>query len=231
MVKNHLKRIAIPKTWEIMRKTNVFVSRPNPGAHSNAFGMSLNTLMKEIIGCARTTKEVKRMLHKKFVLVDGRIRHDEKFNVGFMDSISFPSTKESYRVSFTKKGKLTAFKIPEIEANQKLIRIINKKTLPGEKTQLTCGDGRTIIVDKDVYKSNDVLHIELPSQKIKSHLQFKKGASALIVKGKYAGFTGVISEISDDKLVTIKTEDGDFHTKFSYVFITGDKKPVISVVQ
>ncbi len=231
MVKNHLKRIATPKTWEILRKANVFVSRQNPGAHNKSFGMSLNTLMKELIGCARTTKEVKRMLHKKEVLVDGKVRHDEKFNVGFMDVVSFVTTKESYRISFSRKGKLLAFKIPEKEANQKLVRILNKKTIAGNKTQLTCGDGRTIIVDKDVYKTNDVLQIELPSQKIISHLPFKKGASALIIKGKYAGFTGSIVEITDDNLVTMKTDDGEFHTKSSYVFITGDKKPVISVVQ
>ena len=34
MVKNHLKRLAAPKTWGIKRKELVWITRPMPGAQS-----------------------------------------------------------------------------------------------------------------------------------------------------------------------------------------------------
>jgi len=40
-MKNHLKRIATPRTWVIDRKAETFITRPKPGAHSLYFGMSL----------------------------------------------------------------------------------------------------------------------------------------------------------------------------------------------
>ena len=144
MGQDHLKRIATPKTWGILRKVNTFITRPNPGAHSYYKGQSLNTVMKEDIGIARTTKEV-----------DGKKRHDEKHNVGFMDVITFPATKESYRIGFTKKGKLKSFAIDAKEANVKITKITGKHHITGGKTQLLCEDGRTINIDKDNYKVGD----------------------------------------------------------------------------
>ncbi len=231
MVKNHLKRLATPRTWGIKRKKSVFITKPQPGAHSKEFGISLNTLFKEELEIARTTKEVKKILHDQEVLIDGKRRRTEKYNVGFMDVISFPLTKEHYRMSFSKKGKLTAFKIKEEEANKKLVRITGKKTIKGNKTQLTMGDGKTIIIDKNNYKVNDVLEIELPSQKIIKHIPFKKGSNVLIIKGQHSGQTGTIEEINEEEeLVTVKTPEKKIHTKSSYILITGDKKPLISVV-
>ena len=40
-MKNHLKRIASPRTWLINRKSNTFITRPKPGAHSFEHGISL----------------------------------------------------------------------------------------------------------------------------------------------------------------------------------------------
>ena len=47
MVKNHLKRLNMPKSWQIKRKIIRWVTRPSPGAHNLDFGISLNTLLKE----------------------------------------------------------------------------------------------------------------------------------------------------------------------------------------
>ncbi|MGB0490194.1 MAG: 30S ribosomal protein S4e, partial [Candidatus Poseidoniaceae archaeon] len=31
---NHLKRLVMPRSWPLPRKTSVWVSKPKPGAHS-----------------------------------------------------------------------------------------------------------------------------------------------------------------------------------------------------
>lgn len=230
MVKNHLKRIAVAKTWGILRKNHTFVTRPNPGAHSYDLGMSLNTLFKEVLGLCDTRKEVKKILHDKNVLVDGKRRHDEKFLAGFMDVISFPELKKSYRVGITSKGKVTAFAIKESEATKKLSKIANKHLLKGGKMQLTFSDGRSLVVEKDIYKTNDSLLLSVKDQKVEGHFPCQKGNYVLIVKGKYAGHHGVISSVDSEEIV-FTSNDQTIQTKTPYAFVIGDKKPVIECLQ
>src|SRR3989338_4879108 len=120
MVKRHLKRIAAPRRWHIQRKANVFITRPNPGAHSLELGLSLNTMLKDLIKVARTTREVKGILNTKEVLVDGKRRKDVHHLVGFMDVIEIPQTNQAFRISFDGHGRLVAVKIDPKEAKLKL---------------------------------------------------------------------------------------------------------------
>src|SRR3989344_2575147 len=116
MVKQHLKRIATPSTWNIKRKKNVWITRSYPGAHTLDKSLSLNTAMKEVIKCAKTSKEVRTILQTKTVLVDGIQRKELKLPVGLMDVISFPDIKESYRMLLSKKGSITSVEIKEAES-------------------------------------------------------------------------------------------------------------------
>lgn len=226
MIKNHLKRIATPRTWGILRKESVFVTRPNAGAHSYTHATSLNTLFKEMLGLAATTKEVKRILHEKEVLVDGKRRHDERHNVGYLDVVTLKQTGESYRLGFSTKGKLAAFGVPKGEADVKVARIEGKHHIKGGKQQLLLSDGRTLIIAKDGHKVGDSLLIALPSQEVKAHLPLAPGATAIIHKGKYTGTEGVVESLEGASAV-MNTKDGQVHTKRSYVFVVGDKKPAI----
>ncbi|MFP4523754.1 MAG: 30S ribosomal protein S4e [Candidatus Woesearchaeota archaeon] len=226
MVKQHLKRIATPKTWNILRKSHTFITRPDAGAHAYTHATSLNTALKELIGLTRTTKETKRALHEKEVLVDGKRRHDERFNVGFMDVISIPSTKQHYRLGFTEKGKLTAFDIPEKEAGLKLTRVVGKQHVKGGKIQVQCNDGRNLKLDKADYTVGDSLLITVPGQEVKQHLPLKEGASVTVYKGKHTGAHGVIKKLEGDS-VEIETPEGQVNTSRAYAYVTGEKKPAI----
>lgn len=225
MVKNHLKRIATPKTWNILRKSQIFITRPNAGAHSLLLGTSLNTFIKEVVGEAKTKKEVKKILHDKKILVDGKIRHDERYNVGFMDVISLD--KKYYRVVLDAKGKIAGVEIKGTEAKTKLSRIKNKVQIRGGKTLLTTSDGRSISIDKDSYKTGDSILISLPDQKIEGHFALAPGSHALILRGKHAGLMGNIEKIEEGK-VLIKTKEGEILTKIDYAFVVGDKKAVVT---
>lgn len=227
MVKNHLKRIATPKTWNVLRKQRKFITRPNPGAHNTTHAVSLNTLMKEYLQLAGTTKEVKRMLKEQEVLVDGKKRHDERYNVGFMDVISLPKTKQYFRVGFTVKGKIAAFEVKPSEAGQKLARIDGKKTVKGSKTQLMLSDGRTILTAKDDMKTGDSVLLALPGQDIKEKLPMQKGASVIVYKGKYAGHSGTIEDL-DEQMVTVKTKERTLQTRKGYAYVVGKDKPIIT---
>ena len=85
MAKAHLKRIAVPKTWPILRKTTPFIRRPNPGSQSFMYGMSLSTWLCEILGVATTAKEARTAMRAGSINVNGKkvLSVDESFNIGY----------------------------------------------------------------------------------------------------------------------------------------------------
>ena len=67
---SHLKRLAIPRSWPLPRKTTVWVTRPRAGAHSLERCKTLNFIIREVIGLARTPSEVRTNLHNGLDKVD-----------------------------------------------------------------------------------------------------------------------------------------------------------------
>jgi small subunit ribosomal protein S4e len=229
MIKRHLKRLAAPRSWKIKRKGITFITRPKPGAHSFNEAISLNVIIKDILKYATTTREVKKIIANKDVIVDGLRRKDHRFMVGFMDTFSIPELKAYYRMLISKKGELVLIKIDDKETKIKLCRIKNK-SLVRDKIQLNLFDSRNILVDKNTdYKIGDTLVIEVPSQKIMQHIILERGAVVFIRKGKKVGSIGRIDTIGNDS-VTCKKENGDIiETKKDYVFVVGKDKPFIKL--
>ncbi len=228
MVKNHLKRLNMPSSWQIKRKIIRWVTRPNPGAHALEFGLSINTFLKEITGLASSTREVRNILYNKEIFVDGKIRDERKFIVGLMDVVSVPKMNKHYRIAFNSKGKLTAVPIKEEESKIKLSKIKNKSLVKG-KTQLNLSDGRNILVDKDDFKVGDSVVIELPSQKIKQSVKLEKGALIYLTGGKHTSDIGKVEDISSRK-ITFKSNTGEtYQTLKKYAFVVGKDKPLVSL--
>lgn len=226
MVKNHLKRIAVPRTWNIPRKEGTFVTRPNAGAHKLAYGLSLSLVMREFIKVAKSAKEARKILSTKDVFVDKRKRTDPKYMVGLMDVIEFPELEEQYRVLLDEKGRLMTLKVTAKESKLKLSKISSKTKLAKGRTQLNTADGRNIIVEKDTYKTGDTLQLELPEQKITAHYPLEKGALVLLTGGKHAGITATVEEISGVKML-LKAKKETFETMKRHAFVIGKDKPAL----
>jgi len=197
-MKKHLKRLAAPRSWAIGRKQGTFITRIAPGAHPHDLGMPLSVVLKDMINVAHTTKEVKKALQIKKVLVDNKRVKDHKRAVGLMDTISLNDV--SYRMTLDEKGLIRIKKIDEKEANVKLTKIIGKTKISKNKTQLNCSDARNILVEKDTYRVGDSLVIELPSQKIKTHLKFETGSLIILTGGKHKGHQGKLIDITDNTM-------------------------------
>lgn len=229
MTKRHIKRIAAPKTWNIMKKTSKFITKPNPGAHSLELGMPLSVVFKDILKRAKIAKETKKILQNNEILVDKKRRKEPKFIVGLMDVLSIPKTNENFRLVIDTKGRLSFIKINEREANIKVSKIIKKTKIKGGKTQLNLSGSRNIIVDKDEYKIGDSLLIELPGQKIREHIRFEKKSIAYLMGGKGVGHAGRLESI-EGKTIKLKPKSGKVITTLrKYAFVIGKEKPVISV--
>lgn len=227
MGKGHLKRLYAPKSWQIKRKGIKFVSRPNPGPHSFRLSMPLNLIIRDLLKYAKSTKEVKRILQNKNIIIDGIRRKDHRLPVGFMDSIEFKETSNYFRVVLNKKGKIALIKIEKNEANLKLCKINGKSKVKG-KTQLNLHDGKNILLDKDLYKVGDSVLITVPKQEIKQHLKLEKGAFIYLIGGKRIGEVGIAEDIIENK-IKYKKDSDVFETLKKYAFVIGKEKPAIKV--
>lgn len=230
MVKNHLKSLNTPKTWNVSRKENTFVTRPSPGAHNLMLGFSLNHLMKNELGLTKTTKETKQVLFNKDCLVNGIEAKDVHLSVGFMDVISFPKIKKNYRITINKLGKLEAIEIADKDAKFKLSKVTNKTKLKGGKTQINTLDAKNILVDKDEYKTSSSLLLELPGFKISKTFELEKGSFVILTGGRHIGSLGIIESVEGNSVIfKNNSNDEQYETLKEFVFVLGKGKSEITV--
>ena len=223
----HMKRLAAPRSWVIPRKTNVYTTKPRPGAHPIERALPLGTIVRDFLKLAATGREASRVIGAGDILVDGRIVKDSKFAVGFMDVVSIPKTKQAWRVFIDDKARLRLVPIEAGQAAWKLAQITGKSTLAGGRTQLNFHDGRNLLVKKDDYSTGDVLRLELPSQKVLGHFPLKQGASVLVTDGTHAGEVAPVKAIEVTRshkpnLIHLTVGDESFTTIKPYAFPIGD---------
>lgn len=228
MVKNHLKRIAMPRSWQTKRKGIKFITRPNSGAHRFSRGMSLDSIMKQKLG-AETTKEVKAIASSKDVLVDGIPRRDHRHIVGLFDVVQFPKTKKNYRIILNRNSKIDVIENDDKSSNLKPCKIKNKTKLGKDKIQLNLTGGRNLVIKKNAYAVGDTIIINIPKQEIKEHLPLQKGSFIFLSGGKYSGKMGTIQDIQGKKIILESTDNKRIETLKKYSFVIGKDKPMFKV--
>jgi small subunit ribosomal protein S4e len=232
--RKHLKRFKAPENWPIHPKEKKWTVKPSPGPHAIKGSLPLLIVIRDILKVADTSREAKRIINNGEILVDGRVRKDYKFPVGFMDVVEIPKTKKVYRVLPDEKGRLILHPIPEENKDFKLCRIEDKTTIKGGKIQLNLHDGRNCLVEDD-FKTADVVVFKVLENQISDHIKFENGTVGLITGGKHIGELGTIIEInitrsSMPNTVLIQTDDQKtFLTLKDYVFVLGKEKPMISL--
>lgn len=218
-MKNHLKRIAAPRTWFINRKQNIFIIRPNPGTHSFAFGQPLGLILRDNLKLASSTAEIKRLLNNQEILVDGQRRKDHRFIVGLFDTISIPRLNQSYQIALDAKGRLMAAEIPWEKSLLKTCKVVGKRVLPGGKIQLSLHDGKTLAGENSI-KNGDSVVVELPSLNIKKVLPLKNGASVMLVSGRHSGALARLEQVVNEKAVCLSGAE-KIETAKKYLFVMG----------
>lgn len=233
-MKRHLKRIAAPATWNVKRKNTKFIVRPHPSGHKISHCIPLNVFMKELTNIAKTTKEVKAILHNKKVYVNGRRRTDHRSAVGFLDVIEFEETNDIFRIILNKNGQITFIKIPQNEAAYKIYKIIGKKILKGNKLQINLNDGQNYLANQNErYNVGGSLFIDIKNNKIIEYLPFEKNVQVLLTAGKRVGEIGKVISIEKDmvtlKLLAEKESKNEYQTTKKHAFVVGKDRPLITV--
>ena len=188
-------------------------------------------MLRDILKVCDTSREAKRIIANRDLLVDGKAVRDAKAPVGIMDVVSVPAMDLYYRVVLSDKGKIAVVPIAKDEAGWKLTMIENKTKIAGGKIQLNLHDGRNIILDSNNYKTGDSLRISVPDQKIEGVYELKSGATVLIFRGQHAGKTAVVEEYiitKDSSENVVRFKDGSETVK-SNVFVIGDETAAIKL--
>jgi len=221
--------VAVPRSWPISKKTDIWVTKPNPGPHSHKQAIPLGVLIRDILKLTDTMRETKRVLNEGNILIDGIVRKDHKFPVGIFDVIQAPKLGASYRMLLDPKGRL---RLNELDTDEpkKPCKILNKTTVKEGKIQLNLHDGTNIIAGND-YKTRDTVILDIPDKSIHKHIKYEPGNLAVVIGGTHSGQLARIQEIksirsSRHNMVVLEQDYGTkFETIEDYVFVVGADKP------
>jgi len=221
----HQKRLSVPNSWPIERKTETFTVKADAGPHGEA-GVPLLIVLRDVLGYADTRKEARYALDQDSVLINGKAVSDEERPVGMFDILAFVERDEYYRVFPGDGGRLALTPIDADAADSTLGKIVNKQHVPGGDVQLTLHDGQTLVVEEGApYDGGDSVVVSNDDGEIVAHFEYEEGALVTAVDGAHAGEVGTVETIqvtpgsaSNNVIVSQDGADG-FETVEEYVVV------------
>ncbi|MDR0439141.1 MAG: 30S ribosomal protein S4e [Methanocalculaceae archaeon] len=229
------KRITAPNAWRIARKESKYVVSTAHGPH-NACALPIGIWIRDHMHFAQNIKEVKKILHDRNVVLNGNVVTDEHIGIDVFDIISFPKIAKHYMIFVDAKGRHTEYEISADAAKIQLVKIANKITLTGGKTQINLTTGANFIGDNS-YKGKDSLVIGLVDDNrfvVQQHFSFAIGNTAVVIGGQHTMKTGKITEIliqqsSLPNRVILEGVNGEkFETIEDYVYMIGTSESFLS---
>ncbi|EMA06602.1 SSU ribosomal protein S4E [Haloarcula vallismortis] len=222
---NHQKRLSVPDSWPVERKTATFTVKAGAGPHGED-GVPLLIVLRDVLGYADNRKEARYALNEDNVLINGKAISDEERPVGMFDILAFTEREEYYRVFPGEGGRLALTAIDPDAAQSKLGKIVTKTHVSGGDVQLGLHDGETLIVeDGQTYDGGDSIVVGNEDGEIVAHFEYEEGALVTAVDGAHAGEVGEIEEIqvtpgSAQNNVIVSQDDGEgFETVEEYVVV------------
>lgn len=197
------KRHITPKSWPVARKGTAYVVKAAMSPHK---GVPILVALRDILRIASNKREVRQAIHSKNILLNDKRIKDEKNTVQLYDVLTNAPAKKHYRLTFKENGRYDFKEVKGKDAEQKVAKIIGKKTLPKKKVQLNLSDGNNFLT-KEQYQTNDSIVLNLKKRAIEKVLPLKEGAQVLIFSGKHAGKTGSIHKI-DKKQKNVELKVG-----------------------
>ena len=221
---NHQKRLSVPNSWPVERKTETYTVKAGAGPHGED-GVPLLVLLRDVLGYVDSKKEARYALNQDSILVNGDAISDERRPIGMFDIIAFTERGEFYRVFPDEGGRLALTPIDEDSAGSRLGKIVRKEQVSGGDFQLTLHDGTNVRTDDaSDYSTNDSLVVGNEDKEIVAHFVYEEGALVTAVDGQHAGQIGTVEEIevtlgSGSNTVRVEGDDNSFETVEEYVVV------------
>lgn len=84
------------------------------------------------------------ILMQRLIKIDGKVRTDHTYPVGFMDVIDIDKTDEHFRLVYDTKGRFVVHRISKEEAAYKLCKVKKVEFGKGGVPYVATHDGRTV---------------------------------------------------------------------------------------
>lgn len=203
-------RSEVSRKLPIPRKGTKYVARARSHIQDS---VPIVVALRDMLKLARTSREVKKMINKKLLKINGTEVKDHRDSIKLFNILH---ADKDYLLTLKSTGR---FALEETKEKNRACRIINKKVLKGKSVQLNLHDGSNILSD-DKVKVYDTVYLDF-NGKISKHVSFEKGSECIVLSGKYLGHKGKITSITDGKVkVTIKdTEDTPILKKESIMIL------------
>ena len=223
---DHMKRLAMPKTWPIPKKVHLWATKQSAGAHSVENSMPATLVLRDMLKVCDTASEAKKIVAARDLIVNGKAVKDAKTPVGLMDVVSLPKSGANYRVLLTSKGKLTLVPITADDARWILCRIENKTKVAGGKIQLNLSGGRNVLIDENKYSTGDSVKLCLETNKIVADYPLAENAVVLVISGRHIGAVETVDKYTvvnrpTENTITFKDNS---ETVKKNVFVIGSGK-------
>lgn len=247
--KKHLKRINAPKNWMLDKLGGTWAPRPSQGPHKLRECLPVALVLRNKLKYALNRAEVTKIVMRRLVQVDGKVRTDMCYPAGFQDVIALDKTDERFRLLYDSKGRFTLHRISSEEAKYKLCRVQRvakaKKATAGHNPfgvgqagvvpYLVTHDGRTLRFPDPIIKKNDTIKLDLATSKILDSVRFHPGNLCMVTRGANQGRVGVMhaheKHPGSFDIIHLKDRRGNsFATRSTNVFVIGEgNKPWISL--
>lgn len=227
-----------PSHWQLDKLGGTYATRPSTGPHKLRECIPLSVLLRQRLKYALTQQECFKICRDRGadnIRVDGKVRRDPKYPLGFQDVVSIHKTSENFRILYDVKGRFQPVKIDAKEAQFKLCRIKRKVLGQNKVPYVVTHDGRTIRFPHPDVKKNDTVKLNLETNAIDGIIKFDNGATVFITAGNNIGRVGILQHVEHHpgsyEIAHVKDSRGHtFATRLTNIFVIGDgKKPLITL--
>ncbi len=183
----HQTRNRVTSKIPIPRKGTKYVVR-SKGSLENSVPVAI--AVRDILGLAKSIKEVREMIKEKSLKINGREVKDYHEAIYLFNLLE---AGKVYSMTFSKSGK---FSFDESKSSkERACKVIGKKMVSGAKIQLNLHDGTNILSDAKV-SVGDTVYLDFDKKVVKT-LKLEKGKNCFIFAGKYLGKSGKILELEN----------------------------------
>jgi small subunit ribosomal protein S4e len=196
----HQTRAQASKRLPIPRKGTKYVARALVNTQES---VPVVIAVRDMLKLARNAKEVKKMIFNKALKINGKEAKDLRDSIQILNLFEADKT---YILTLTQNGK---FMFEETKDKTRPCKILNKTSLRKGEIQLNLHDG-TNAVTKEKFATNDTVYLDEKGN-ISKHVKFEKGKPCIIIKGRYSGKKGKITD-SENGSANVKIDNTDVET-------------------
>lgn len=189
----HKTRKSSTTKLPIQRKGTKYIARASSHIQNS---VPVVIAVRDMLKLAKTANEVKEMIKKKILKINGRAVKDYRQSILLFNILE---ADKAYELSILPTKKFVF--VPTKHKDQRICKVTNKRLVSSGLIQLNLHDG-TNLITKEKVNVEDTVYLDF-NNKIKKHVPLEKGKDVFIFSGKYAGQSAKVADL-EGKSVSLK---------------------------